>query len=247
MSANVPKVRLYVEAALSAGATVTATAAQAHYLGRVLRLRAGDAVRLFNGADGEWRAVIADGGRGRLTLCAERPRRPQRPEPGPWLLFAPVKRAAVDLMAEKATELGAETLWPVVTGRSNASRVGLDRLHAIAVEAAEQCGRLTVPAMRPPVGLAELAAGWPSTRPLVVLDETGGGGRAVDVLAEVAAAAGEAPGVLVGPEGGWSVGELAALTALPSAWRVGLGPRILRAETAAIAALVCWQAVAGDW
>lgn len=243
MSSAAPRIRLFVDAPLAVGAAIEASVEQAHYLGTVMRLGAGDAVALFNGADGEWRARIDGASRRRVTLAVDERLRPQAPEPGPCLAFAPLKKTAVDFVVEKATELGVAALVPVLTRRTNAERVNLRRLRARAVEAAEQCGRLTVPEIRDPAPLDRVCAEWPRERRLLVLDETGGGRPLVDVLAE----APDAHGLLVGPEGGFQPSELDALRAMPFVTAVGLGPRTLRAETAAVAAIACWQALVGDW
>jgi 16S rRNA (uracil1498-N3)-methyltransferase len=211
-----------------------------------MRLGAGDAVLLFNGRDGEWEARVAETGRRRASLTVERRVRPQAPEPDPWLAFAPIKRGRLDLLVEKAVELGAARLIPVLTGQTAAARVNVPRLKAIAAEAAEQCGRLSVPEIAEPAALESLVAGWPGERRLLVLDESGGGRPIAEALAG-AAAAPPAPGFLVGPEGGFRASELDLLRRLPFVVPVSLGPRVLRAETAAVAALACWQALAGDW
>ncbi len=221
-----------------------ATPEQSHYLLNVMRAGPGHAVALFNGRDGEWRGSIDSVRRTRCAVAVETRLREQAPEPGPWLLFAPLKRAGTDLVAEKATELGAELLWPVFTRFTAAGRVNEQRLLANAVEAAEQCERLTVPEVRPPAPLEQILAEWPSGRQLLVLDETGTGCPIADIAARTP------PGpvaFLTGPEGGFAKTELDALRDLPFAVAVGLGPRVLRAETAALAALACWQALHGDW
>lgn len=241
-----PRTRLHVAAGLAAGARVLLTPPQAHYLANVLRLAAGDAVCLFNGRDGEWRARLGPIKRGAGDAVAETMLRPQAAEPDLWLLFAPLKKARTDYLAEKATELGVARLWPVFTRRTNAERVNLDRLRATAVEAAEQSERLTVPELREPAALAEALADWPAGRRLLVCDETGGGEPVATALAREEAR-GPAWAVLIGPEGGFARDELDGLRKLPFVTPVGLGPRILRADTAALAALACLQALAGDW
>ena len=242
------RARLFVADPLTAGTGLALAVAQAHYLRNVLRLKAGDAVSLFNGRDGEWRAVITALGRSDCAVAVESCTRPQAPEPDIWLLFAPVKRGPLDFLVQKAVELGAASLRPVMTRYTDVNRVNIDRLRLNAVEAAEQCGRLTVPTIAPPQPLAEALAAWPAGRRLLACAESGPAPPIAAVLA--AARSRTAPAgwaLLAGPEGGFAPEELDALGKLPFVTRVGLGPRILRAETAALAALTCWQAVLGDW
>jgi len=236
--------RLYVEAPLSAGAEIALDDQQAHYLQHVLRLAPGAEIALFNGSDGEWAARIEAFGRkgGSARLLSQR--RAPRPEPDLWLLFAPLKRARIDYLVEKATELGVSAIWPVYTARTVVERLNLDRLRAHAREAAEQTERLHLPEIHPAEDLAKLLARWAPDRPLLVCDESG-------AAPPIAAALGaRAPGpwaVLVGPEGGFTDMELDGLRNLPFVCAVGLGPRVLRADTAAIAALALLQAHLGDW
>ena len=244
MPRSKPKARLFVDAALGPGAEVGLDAGQAHYLDRVMRLAPGDAVFVFNGRDGEWRARLEDTGKKRRALAIERQTRRQAAEPGPWLAFAPLKKTPMDFVAVKATELGASRLLPVFTRLTAARRVATARLRANAREAAEQCGRLSVPEVAEPVALEDLIAAWPAGRRLLVPDESGGG---VPLAQALAAAADGDHAFLIGPEGGLIPDELDALRKLPFVTAVGLGPRILRADTAALAALACWQALAGDW
>jgi 16S rRNA (uracil1498-N3)-methyltransferase len=230
-------IRLFVRAPLSAGTEIEATAAQAHYLGSVMRRAAGDTLALFNGADGEWEATIAllARGRGRFTVAARR--RAQTPEPDLWLAFAPLKRDATDLVVQKATELGVSALLPVQTERTNAARINPARLLAIAVEAAEQCERLTVPRIAPLRPLGAVLADWPAARTLVA---------ALERVALPPVRAQSAPAaLLVGPEGGFSAPELEALQRHPLVTAASLGPRVLRAETAAIVGLALMQAGIG--
>ena len=241
-----PVARLFVEADLAAGAVLGLAPAAAHYLAHVLRAKSGEAVLVFNGRDGEWRARIEGFGR-RARLAVGDPLRRQRPEPDLWLAFAPIKRAPIDRLVQMATELGAAKLIPVFTRFTAVARVNVARLRANSIEAAEQCGRLTVPAVAEPIGLAALVHDWPSARPLLVLDETGQGASIGDVLAGPTLAGATAGAILAGPEGGFAAAELDALHVLPFVSRVRLGPRILRADTAALAALACWQAWIGDW
>ena len=234
--------RLFVKAALATGTTLELGPDQAHYARRVMRLGAGDEVSLFNGVDGEWRALIEDTGKGRCTLRVAGQTRPQVPEPGPWLAFAPLKKTAMDFVAVKATELGVSRLLPVFTRNTAATRVNVERLGANACEAAEQCGRLTVPEVADAVALEDLAAAWPEGRRLYLA------ARHASPIAEVLARQGAGDlGFLVGPEGGFAPTELDAIGDLPFVSAVGLGPRVMRAETAALAALACLQALAGDW
>jgi len=239
--------RLYVEAPLSAGMEVEVGADRAHYLRDVLRLGAGAPLRLFNGRNGEWRAAIGKLTKSAGKLAVESQTRKQDTAPDLWLVFAATKRASIDLIAEKATELGVSCLQPIITQNTNVDRVNIERLRAIAIEAAEQCERLTVPEIRTPIALARLLAEWPETRRLAACVEAG---AAQPIAAALAAYAGDtAPSpwaILIGPEGGWSPAELDALSKNPTFIAVGLGPRILRAETAALAAIACWQAILGD-
>lgn len=238
------KARLYVAAPLAAGAVVPLTADQAHYAGRVMRLGVGDPLSLFNGRDGEWRARVKTIGRKGGEATVEEQLRPQTVESAPILLFAPLKKSALDVLVAKATELGVAELRPVSTRRMVAARVNLQRLRAQAVEAAEQCERLTVPDVRAPESLERALGAWDKTRKLFVADETGGGIPLADAFP--AADRARSVGFLVGPEGGFERSELDALGRLPFVTRVALGPRILRAETAALVVLACWQALAGD-
>ena len=238
--------RLFIEEPLAAGAVLALAPPQAHYVTRVMRRGPGDALLLFNGRDGEWRAEIEAARKGCTATVVERTR-PQAAGPDVWLVFAPVKRAPIDLIATKATELGVAALCPVITRHTDARRVNLDRLRANAVEAAEQCGRLDVPDCRAPAAFDDLVAGWPDGRRALLCDETGGGAPIAEALAEAAREPATPWAIVTGPEGGFADDEIQALGALPGALRVGLGPRILRAETAALAALACWQAALGDW
>jgi 16S rRNA (uracil1498-N3)-methyltransferase len=240
---NVPKVRLFVTADLGPAGAVAPTPEQANYLFNVMRLGPGDMVALFNGRDGEWRAEVETAGRKGSLRCAEL-LRDQDTSPDVELLFAPLKKARTDFIAEKATEMGVRRLIPVFTRYTNAERVNAERLRAHAVEAAEQCGILTVPEVAEPRPLGAVLDGWDPARLLMFCDESLAAAPAARVLAE----APRGPwAVLVGPEGGFAPEEQARLRALPFARAVTLGPRILRADTAAVAALALWQAALGDW
>jgi len=239
--------RLFVSADLVPGGSVGLETDQTHYLKNVLRLGAGARLALFNGRDGEWLAEIDGIGKGWSSLSLIEQRRPQTEEPDIWLAFAPIKRARIDFTAQKATELGASVLWPVMTERTIVDRVKTDRLRANAIEAAEQTARLSVPEIREPVRLDALLDAWPEDRPLIVCDETGAGNPIAHVLAEPHFKRGTPSGLLIGPEGGFAERELDRLKQSSFVTSVSLGPRLLRADTAALAALACWQALAGDW
>ncbi|MDA1089453.1 MAG: 16S rRNA (uracil(1498)-N(3))-methyltransferase [Proteobacteria bacterium] len=241
--------RLFVDAALAPESALVLDAPQAHYLGQVMRLRAGDGVRLFNGRDGEWSAVIENLKKNRCLVTVNRLLRPHGAEFGPWLAFAPLKKTQTGFIVEKATELGASRLCPVITSRTNSARVNSDRMLARAIEASEQCERLSVPEIDAPETLERLMAEWPRGRRLLVLDETGAGQPIAQVLEDLRGGVGGISpdcGFLSGPEGGFEASELDALRKLDFVVGVGLGARVLRAETAAMSALACWQAILGE-
>ena len=235
--------RLFVADPLEAGARIALPPEAAHRILSVMRRRAGDALALFNGRDGQWAGRIAETGKARCVVEVGAQERPQAAEPDLWLVFAPLKRDALDLLVEKATELGVSALQPAVTRRTVVDRVNLERMAAIAREAAEQCERLTVPEARPPAPLANLAGTWPDGRRLLFCDEARAAPPVLRALAEAPPAAWA---LLVGPEGGFAPEERRMLLAQPFVTAASLGPRILRAETAAIAALTLWQAALGD-
>ncbi|MBL6932806.1 MAG: 16S rRNA (uracil(1498)-N(3))-methyltransferase [Rhodospirillales bacterium] len=242
------KARLFVSQNLKQGAIVSPNPDQAHYLMKVMRATNGDSVVVFNGCDGEWRCNIEEATKKNCALRILEQLRVQAPEPDLWLAFAPLKKSNTDFVIEKATELGVSRLIPVFTEHTNTSRVKTERLSAIAMEAAEQCDRLSVPEIAEPVDFNELLANWPDGRILLVPDETGGGQSLKAVLEKLSGdAATSTHGFLIGPEGGFAPSELDDLSKLSFVTRVGLGPRILRAETAALAALSCFQAITGDW
>jgi 16S rRNA (uracil1498-N3)-methyltransferase len=239
-----PKARLFTRNDLKAGANIAASKEQAHYLINVMRLGNGDGVALFNGRDGDWLAAITDAAKKSCGLSPEQQLRPQMEESDVWLAFAPLKKSRTDFIVEKATELGATRLLPVFTEHTNSGRVKTERLAAIAIEASEQCDRMSVPDVAEASQLTDLLDNWPTDRLLLVPDETGGGKELKSILAH---APDSKTGFLIGPEGGFAASELDALDKLPFVRRIGLGPRILRAETAALSALSCYQALAGDW
>ncbi|MFW8635450.1 16S rRNA (uracil(1498)-N(3))-methyltransferase [Cribrihabitans pelagius] len=238
------KIRLYVEHPLGAGQTVPLDRDQAHYLFGVMRLQTGAPVALFNGRDGEWQAEVAEAGkRGGTLLCREQSKPLQLP-PDLWLMFAPIKKARTDFIVEKAAEMGAARILPVQTEFTNSERIRQDRLQAHAVEAAEQCGGTFVPDVAELQKLSGLLDAWPQERQLMFCDEAEAG-NALELAAETGK--GGPWAILIGPEGGFSGAERRRLHALPQSCAVSLGPRILRADTAAVAAMTLWQQQLGDW
>ena len=238
--------RLHLIARLAPGRDIELESARAHYLRSVLRLGPGAAVAAFNVEDGEWLCRIAGIGKNGVRLTAERQLRSPEPgaEPDLWLLFAPIKRARLDWLVEKATELGVSALLPVWTARTQVERVNLERLRAHAIEAAEQSERVSVPEIRAPEALHRVLASWPAARRLVLCDESGAGEPISDAAARLPAGP---AALLVGPEGGFDETELDAIGKLTFVTRVELGPRVLRAETAMLAAVAVFLAIAGDW
>ncbi|MGJ8605612.1 MAG: 16S rRNA (uracil(1498)-N(3))-methyltransferase [Marivita sp.] len=235
------KVRLFVDQPLGAAQPVALTREQAHYLFGVMRLTVGARVALFNGHDGEWQADVAEAGkRGGVLVCRE-PSQPQSTPPDLWLLFAPIKKARTDFIVEKAVEMGVRRILPVQTAHTNSERIRQDRLQAHAVEAAEQCGGVFVPEVTELAKLDRVLTKWDTQRRIAFCDEAlvGETGRLP-----------HAPGawaILIGPEGGFSDKERRRLRGMACASAISLGPRILRADTAAVAALTLWQSTLGDW
>ena len=236
------KIRLYVDHPLGQGQSVPLDRDQAHYLFGVMRQQEGALIALFNGRDGEWQAKITQAGkRGGELTCLEQSKPLQMP-PDLWVLFAPIKKARTDFIVEKAAEMGAARIMPVQTEYTNSERIRQDRLQAHAVEAAEQCGGTFVPEVTDLQKLSKVLDQWPEDRKLMFCDEAEVG--AGKVLGE----AGPGPwAILIGPEGGFSEAERKRLQSLPFAHVVSLGPRILRADTAAVAAMTLWQQALGDW
>src|SRR5215813_10363111 len=242
--------RLYVEAALTSGHTLELDPAQANYLRNVLRLKGGAPVLVFNGRDGEWRATLADRGKRALSLALGEQVRDQTTPLDLHYLFAPLKHARLDYMVQKAVEMGASRLQPVLTRHTQVARVNLERMRANAIEAAEQCGILTLSEIAAPVRLDRMLATRDPARLLVFCDEDAEVRDPVAALTAGRAPAPPAPmrlAVLVGPEGGFAEDERVALLKAPNVVRLALGPRILRADTAAVAALALVAAVLGDW
>lgn len=235
------KIRLYVEHTLGEGQSLALTREQAHYLFGVMRLVVGDLVAVFNGVDGEWQAEVAETGKRGGTLTCEYQSAPQRMPPDLWLLFAPIKKARTDFIVEKAAELGAARILPVQTDFTNSDRIRRDRLQAHAVEAAEQCGGTFVPPVEDLDRLEKVLNNWPSDRRLMFCNESLAG-ESTPLPTDSGPWA-----ILIGPEGGFSASEVKRLADIPGAQAVSLGPRILRADTAAVAALTIWQSRLGDW
>lgn len=235
------KIRLYVEHPLGAGQSVPLDKGQAHYLFGVMRQAVGGYVAVFNGRDGEWQAEIVEAGKRGGTLACVSQSAPLRMPPDVWLIFAPIKKARTDFIVEKAAEMGAARIVPVMTEFTNAGRVQRDRLQAHAVEAAEQCGGTYVPEVAEPMKFGQMLDGWEASRQIMFCDEA---------LVGASASLPTVPGpwaVLIGPEGGFSDRERSRLRGLEHAHAVTLGPRILRADTAAVAAMTLWQKALGDW
>lgn len=236
------KVRLFVDHPLTEGQTVPLNKDQSNYLFAVMRLKEGAFVALFNGVDGEYQAEVTTANKRGGTLVCHAQSKPLQMPPDLWLIFAPIKKARTDFIVEKAAEMGAAKILPVSTDFTNSERIRQDRLQAHALEAAEQCGGTYVPEVTELQKLDALLAGWDESRQIMFCDEALVG--AAEVLG---AASGDKWAILIGPEGGFSEAERSKLHALPYAHPVSLGPRILRADTAAVAALTVWQQHLGDW
>ncbi|MGQ3039159.1 MAG: 16S rRNA (uracil(1498)-N(3))-methyltransferase [Brevundimonas sp.] len=236
-------IRLHIPQPLAPGAALAPTLDQSRYLTQVMRLKAGDELHVFNGRDGEWRCAVAEVLKKGVVLRAEEQVRAQVTPPDVQLLIATVKKAALEFAVEKATELGAARIRLVTTARTQPQHLRLDRLDAIAEESAEQTGRMDVPAVDRPEKLDALLIGWDPARRLMFCDETGG----APAIGAVQAAGGGSWAILIGPEGGFTPEERDRLLALPFTTGVSLGPRVLRADTAATTALTLWQAAVGDW
>ncbi len=237
-------IRLYVEETLSKGREIACTRAQANYLVNVMRLQSGAELLVFDGRSGEWRAELNVQGRGKCALHVLDQTREQQAGPDIEYLFAPLKRARLDYMVQKATELGVAALCPVVTQHTIAQRVNVDRMRANVIEAAEQCGVLRVPEVRAPVSLDKLFEGWDARRWVVYCDEDAPISSPLDALQSLD------PGplaILIGPEGGFEARERERLRELSFVTPISLGPRVMRADTAAVAALALVNAVLGDW
>lgn len=238
------KIRLFVDIALDLGAEAVLPEAASHYLCTVMRQGEGSKIKIFNGRDGEFEGTLIRPHKKGAVIHIDRKTREFSTVPDIWLLFAPLKKDCTDFVLQKAVELGAAKILPVLTANSTSEKVRLERYQAQVIEAAEQSRRVDVPEVVAPQSLKQLLAGWEPSRRLYLMDETGQGEAAATLFA---AETGLPAAILIGPEGGFSPEEIAALYALPFVKGVSLGSRILRAETAAAAALAVWQAVAGDW
>ncbi|MBV1867426.1 MAG: 16S rRNA (uracil(1498)-N(3))-methyltransferase [Marinosulfonomonas sp.] len=236
------KIRLFVDHPLSEGQSVPLSRDQAHYLFGVMRLKIGGGVLLFNGRDGEFLAQVVEATKRAGSLLCREQTKPLQMPPDLWLLFAPIKKARTDFIVEKAAELGAARIFPVATEFTNSGRVHRDRLQAHAVEAAEQCGGTFVPEVSDLVPLEQVLTDWPTGRNLLFCDENLSGKEH-----QLAGLPTGPWAILIGPEGGFSDRERNRLAAMPATHPISLGPRILRADTAAVAAMTLWQVALGDW
>lgn len=245
MNETAPKIRLHVDAPLHSGAEIALDRGQSNYLVTVMRLEAGAGVAVFNGRDGEWRADLTDPHRKAATLTVQVQLRAQETLPDLHLLFAPIKKARTDFIVEKACEMGCARVRPIITRYTQSDRLNLDRLRAHMIEAAEQCGGVSVPVLDPAQPLATLLADWPEGRRLIFCDEARTAPPMRDALETLPR--GTAAALLIGPEGGFSPDEATQLHEHPATLAVSLGPRILRADTAAVAALAIAQTALGDW
>ena len=234
--------RLYVTADLSAGASIDLPQNQAHFLGTVMRKQVGDELRVFNGAGGEWLAQITALAKRKAQIKPQKQIRAPKPAPDIWLLFAPIKKTRTNFIIEKAVELGVSLIQPVMTARTT-SKIRMDKMAAHIIEAAEQTERLDLPEAREPATLAKMLETWDEARTLIFADEAGDAAPAAKTLANIKAPA----AILIGPEGGFTAEERELLRSKPYVTPISLGPRILRADTAAVATLALWQAVSGDW
>ncbi len=239
-------IRLYTAQRLASGTFCELSPEQCNYLHNVMRLKEGEIIHIFNGQDGEWAARIANISKKHGSLVLESQTRKQQEVPDFWLAFAPIKHGRIDWLVEKATELGVAKLLPVQTKHTIVNRVNVERLQAHALEAAEQSERLSVPEVAELVELQKLIQGWDGSRKIIVCDETGSGKPMLEALQPFKSTE-QKWALLIGPEGGFAKAELEKLRSLPYVISVGLGPRVLRADTAALSALTCLQAALGDW
>lgn len=242
MSNKKPRTRLYINHEFESGDVHLIDGNQGHYLVNVLRVQTDETLTIFNGIDGEWDARISKVGKGKAKITVGRKIAEQASEPDLWYMYAPVKKARVDYIIQKATELGVSNIMPVVTKRTNLDRIKYEKLVANAIEAAEQSGRMTVPHIEELTSLEDILCDWPDDRALLFCDERGDALQMKDIKPDFGRWA-----ILVGPEGGFSPEERDMIKSHHNAYAVTLGPRILRADTAAVSALTLWQVFFGDW
>lgn len=239
-----PQIRIYTQNQLDKNQLIELSPEQSHYLCNVMRQKAGEELSLFNGVDGQWSGEIISISKKNCSVQLKIQTKPQKSEPDIWLCFAPVKNSPINNLVQKATELGVSKLIPVYTQRTVISRVNTDRLNLIAIEAAEQSHRLNLPEIAEPVKLANLLNNWPEDRGLIVCDESGGG---ISFASALKSPKYDKYAILIGPEGGFSQSEFELMKKKPYIVGVSMGPRILRADTAAIVALACYMNILGDW
>ncbi|MDB2414648.1 16S rRNA (uracil(1498)-N(3))-methyltransferase [Rickettsiales bacterium] len=239
------KIRLYIDQPLADGLHLELNKDQAHYLTRVMRKNTGDNLKLFNGKDGEWLCQIIDVGKKSCNVKIISQTAKQKTEPDIWLCFAPVKNSPINFIIQKATELGVSALQPIYTNRTVINRVNTQRMEAIAIEAAEQSERNTIPLINQPVKLEEILKNWDESRNIILCDESGGGAPANKALSKMPK--NQPYAIFIGPEGGFTQTEFEIFRSKPYVTSIGMGPRILRADTAALAALTCFQNILGDW
>jgi 16S rRNA (uracil1498-N3)-methyltransferase len=248
MNASAARARLFVSDELAAGISIQPSREQQHYLLTVMRCRDGDPVLVFNGRDGEWQTEVQREGRRDCQLLVRHETRRQTSSPDLWLLFAPVKKARLDFIAQKASEMGCSRIWPVRTDHCQVSRVNDDRMLANAVEAAEQTERLDIAEIMPFTDLVAALDACKADRHIIFCDEASAGAGDMNAVRVLTAAAPVAKAaIVIGPEGGFSEDERELISNRQNSLKLSLGPRILRADTAAIAALACFQSVCGDW
>jgi len=237
------KIRLFVDADLGVGQSLSLPRDQAHYITGVMRQKTGAMIAVFNGRDGEWQAELVEAGKRRAVLVCRTLSKAQTTPPDLWLYFAPIKKARTDFIVEKAAELGVARICPVQTAFTNSERIRQDRLQAHAVEAAEQCGEVFVPPVEALQKLDAVLENWPDDRKLLFCDETLVDAATAGLLGDK----GEKWAIVIGPEGGFSDKEIERLRGMPATRPISLGPRVLRADTAAVAAITLWQNALGDW
>lgn len=238
------KIRLFVENEIKPGSLINIRGGQVNYLINVMRRKIADEVVIFNGRDGEWLSEIEYASKKEVNLKVKEKLKEQKAEPDVWLVFAPIKHGRIDYLVEKAVELGASKLFPIITERTIVSRVNLERLKAHIIEAAEQCERLNVPELHNEQKLTKILENWPEDRGIIFCDETGSGKSVKEFFSNISS---NKFAIFIGPEGGFTENEFKLLMRSKNVYPIHLGPRVMRADTAALAALSCFQALKGDW